>query len=91
MRKLSVKREKQNKEYLKLRNVFLEENPICQAKLKGCTNEATECHHKKGRIGLLLTDLNNFLSVCHSCHSWIELNPLKAKELGFSKSRLAND
>lgn len=89
IRKLSVKRQLQNKEYLKLRKVFLEENPFCQAKLKNCTFEANQIHHQMGRVGLLLTDTTNFLAVCHQCHQWIELNPLKAKELGLSKSRLA--
>lgn len=92
IRKLSKKREAQNREYLKLRNAFLLENPICQAKInRHCTNEATQVHHKKGRTGLLLTDTSNFLSVCYQCHQFIELSPKLAKELGFSKSRLAND
>ena len=92
MRKLSVKRAKQNREYLKLKDIFLTENPVCQAKInRHCTNEATQIHHQRGRVGALLTDTNNFLAVCYQCHAHIELNPILAKELGFSKSRLAND
>lgn len=84
----SAKRAKQEREYLKLRTEFLNEHSLCQAKLPGiCTVHSTDVHHMKGRIGSLLTDVDNFLSVCRSCHNWIELHPIEAKELGFSKNR----
>ena len=86
---LSDKRAKRNREYLKLRKSFLETFPECQAKLSGCTHEATQVHHKCGRIESLLNDTTYWLAVCHSCHTWIELNPVKAKELGLSLSRLS--
>jgi len=89
MRKLSVKRAKQNREYLDLRKAYFYNNPLCEVKF--CDNLATEIHHKKGRIGKLLTDTSNFLAVCRQCHQKIELNPIWAKEQGYSKSRLAND
>jgi len=85
MRKLSVKRAKQNREYLDLRKAYFYNNPLCEVKF--CDNLATEIHHKKGRIGKLLTDTSNFLAVCRQCHQKIELNPIWAKEQGYSKSR----
>jgi len=66
----------------------MEQNKVCQAKLFGCTHLSTDLHHIKGRVGDLLTDENNFLAVCRSCHTFIEENPKFAKEKGFSKSRL---
>ena len=89
MRKLSKKRANQNAKYLRMNKKFLENNRICAAKVDGCTGMATATHHKRGRIGDLLTDESNFLAVCNNCHRWIELNPVEAKMRGFSKSRLA--
>lgn len=74
-------------EYKRRRNVFMADNPICMAKLEGCTREATECHHSLGRLGDLLTDVKYFKAVCHNCHVIIENEPLRAKELGLSGTR----
>lgn len=87
MKPRSVKRAKQEREYAALSKQFLEDNPICQ--VVGCHNMSTATHHKKGRIGSLLTDVRYFLAVCFHCHSTIELKPKWAKEHGYSLSRLA--
>jgi len=84
----SVKRQRQEREYARLRKWYLEENPICE--VKGCKNWATEVHHKKGRVGSLLTDATYFLAVCQPHHNYIESHPAEAKEHGYSLSRLAN-
>ncbi len=89
MRRLSKKRAKQYRDYSKVRKDFLLENPYCQARIPGCMIEATEVHHSKGKIGDMLTDINNFVAICRSCHGWVETHPAKAKEMGLSKSRLA--
>jgi len=88
MRKVSKKQSANLRQYKKVRESYLEDNPNCQAKLSGCSYAATEIHHKKGRIGNLLQDDTYFLSVCRNCHQWIEEHPKESKELGFSKSRL---
>jgi hypothetical protein len=56
-----------------------------------CGKPATEVHHKKGRIGKLLTDVRWWLGVTSDCHKKIELNPDWAKEKGYSLSRLSNE
>lgn len=89
MRKFSKKRSKENYEYGKLRKAFLTENPMCQIRVAGCTGMAQEIHHKKGRIGKLLTDTAYFCATCNSCHHWAEMNPLEAKKRGVSISRLS--
>lgn len=86
VKKISLKRNLENREYLKVRKVFLESLIFCQ--VKGCKGLATEVHHKKGRIGKLLTDIRYFLGVCRECHNKIELNPTWAKENGYSLNRL---
>jgi hypothetical protein len=73
--------------YMVLRRKFLETNPGCQAKLNDCSLQATDVHHKKGR-GEYYLDKSTWLAVCRSCHSWIELHPIEAKQLGFSNNRL---
>jgi len=86
IKKISNKRKIENKEYLKVRKLFLESLIFCQ--VKGCKGLATEVHHKKGRIGKLLTDIRYFLGVCRECHNKIELEPNWAKENGYSLNRL---
>ena len=87
MRKVSKKLEQQQKEYSKLRKTWLTNHPMCQAKIYNCTLKSTDVHHKKGR-GKYLLDTNTWLSVCRSCHTWIELNPKDSKDLGFSISKI---
>lgn len=62
---------------------------MCQ--VDGCCRYAQEVHHRKGRLGDLLTDTKYFLAVCGICHNKIELQPKWAKENGYSVSRLAKD
>lgn len=88
MRQISKKQSANLRIYKKVREIYLNDNPNCEAKLQGCSYEATEIHHKKGRVGNLLQDDFYFLAVCRCCHVWIEENPVKAKELGLSLSRL---
>lgn len=88
IRPRSQKRAKQEREYAKLRKVYLFTHPVCE--VIGCGCESTEIHHKKGRIGDLLTDERYFLAVCRSHHNYIELHPEEAKEKGYSLSRLAS-
>lgn len=89
MKRFSTKRSRENRKYLKEREKFLSERQECEAGLSGCTFVATECHHKKGRIGKNLLDRSTWLPVCRNCHDIIENEPEMAKEKGFSKSRLS--
>ena len=85
----SDKRIIQDKQYSKLRKKLIEEHPLCQANIKDvCSGAATQCHHKKGRVGKLYINPEFFLAVCHQCHLYIEMNPEWAKEQGFSLNRL---
>jgi len=88
---VSTKRKVEMDEYSKKRELFLIANPICQAKLVGCTGKATDVHHTAGRTGDNYLKISTWLAACRSCHSWIELNPTEAKEMGFSQSRLKQE
>jgi hypothetical protein len=85
---VSKKRQVAMDEYSKRRIAFLALHTTCQAKMPGCTALSTDVHHKIGRTGDNYLNMNTWLAVCRSCHSWIETNPAAAKELGFSESRL---
>lgn len=73
--------------YSKLRKIFLERKPMCEAALPGCSSSSTDVHHKKGRGEYHLV-VDTWLSVCRNCHTYIEEHPVEAKELGFSENRL---
>lgn len=80
----SQKQLKRLETYSVARSEYLTDNPNCQV----CGTEASEIHHKKGKIGELLWNKTFFLSVCRQCHTKIELNPYWAKENNFSVDRL---
>jgi len=83
----SAKRVKESKEYSKLRKIYLNKHPMCEAAINDCSLKATEIHHIKGRgSNYLLCD--EWMSVCRNCHEWIENNPIEATELGFRKSKI---
>lgn len=86
--KISKKQKVRIGDYSIARAEYLEKHIRCEARVECVGDYATEIHHSRGRIGNLLTDKKNFLAVCRRCHTWIEENPAKAKELGFSKNRL---
>lgn len=85
IKKLSAKRAVENKEYLTLRKVFLENHPVCQ--VKDCKNRSVNVHHKRGRIGKLLCDIRFWLATCMECHSEIEKRPQWAYKMGYSLLR----
>ena len=77
------------REYRKVRDAYMAEHTICEH--PECSSPSTELHHKKGRIGSLLTDSRYFCALCHDHHEWSEKNPILAKELGLSMDRLTKD
>lgn len=89
MRNRSVKRAKQECEYLKENKIYLKVNIYCEAKVQCHGMLSNQVHHKKGRIGDLLLNKEFWLPVCNQCHKWIECHPIEAKELGLSLSRLS--
>jgi hypothetical protein len=84
---VSTKLSRELRKYSSLREQFLRNHPICQAKVKCRGKLATEVHHKRGR-GKYLLDTTTWLATCHDCHCWIEINVREAKELGLSENRL---
>lgn len=87
IRQYSKKRSKENRTYSTQRKQFLEDKE-CVAKLEGCTGVATDVHHTEGRVGDGFLDVGTWKALCRNCHKIVEHNPLLAKSLGLSKSRL---
>ena len=84
---VSSKRKKQDAEYLKLRERFLTENPICQVSVAGCMNGSTDVHHKfagSNREAFYLVQ-STWLAVCRNCHNFLHLNPKLSREMGWLK------
>jgi len=84
--KASDDRKELDKEYKKLRVVFLRQNPMCAE--KGCNQPATDIHHASGKVGEKLIDVKDFVPLCRKHHSYYEIRPVEAKQKGISKSRL---
>lgn len=74
--------------YSTKRMLFLIANPVCQAKLVGCTGVASDVHHTAGRVGDNYLNMSKWKALCRNCHTWVENNPEEAKELGLSENRL---
>lgn len=97
IKKVSAKREKENRQYLIKRLQFLAqpENLRCPI----TKEKTTDIHHKMGRVGFadewarqenipLLLDTRFWLAVSRNGHKKIEENPIWAKENNFSLDRL---
>lgn len=87
VKKITQKRAAQTVEYTKLRREYLEAYPACE--VEECNNKSKEIHHKKGREEELLTDVDNFMAVCPSCHHKITVDSEWAIEKGYSYKRTA--
>lgn len=82
--KVSDKQLDRLKEYRKVRDRFLKENPFCLV----CGDTNVQLHHMKGRIGDLLTDTRYFAPLCDKHHKQAENSPTWAKSIGISANRL---
>ena len=86
---VSDTKRKQDTIYSQLRKEFFNrpENQFCKARLEGCTINATDVHHSKGR-GKYYLDMTTWKPLCRNCHDVLETAPELAKDLGFSENRL---
>lgn len=87
--KRSKKGKQDDREYSKLAKQFKSENPLCKARLTGCTGHTSDVHHMRGR-GAMLLKTEYWLPVCRNCHNIITDDSALAFSEGFSLSRLSN-
>ena len=84
---VSSKRKKKDQEYLKLRERYLNENPLCMVKVNGCSHMATDIHHTyagSNREAFYLVQ-STWRAVCRNCHDWIHANPAEARTMNWLK------
>lgn len=86
--KMSAKKKDTDGEYKKMRKVFLNANPRCEANLRDCQKVSLEVHHSRGR-GEYMLDVSTWKALCSRCHSYLETHPDESRKLGFTNSRLS--
>lgn len=89
VKKVTEKRSKQNQDYARLRDQYLEAYPACE--VVECNNRSNQIHHINGREGDKLTDTNFFLAVCPDCHTKIHANPKWAQDNNYMILRTLSD
>lgn len=63
---------------------LLAERPICQRCL---SDRSQDIHELKSRArGGSITEIDNLVALCRSCHNWVTQNPKEAKEQGWLKN-----
>lgn len=82
VKKITEKRAKQNREYLEMREQFLEQYPVCQ--VKDCQKKSAHVHHSKGRANDLLTNPEYFMAICEDHHNYYTEHSAEAIKEGYS-------
>lgn len=68
--------------YRPIRDKYLSENTECE--VHGCENPSDNLHHKAGRVGSLLYNVDYFMACCGICHpKRIHEDPAWAREQGY--------
>lgn len=71
LKPVSRKQVRRNARWAKVRvQALVRDRGLCQR----CGAEATDVHHRQGRVGDRMFRLDLLVSVCRACHDWIELN-----------------
>jgi len=83
--KVSKKKAIEDKIYSQLRRVFLNKNPFCKIRSKGCQIRSSDVHHKyigssRHKYYLITT---SWISSCRNCHDYVHLNIEESEALGF--------
>lgn len=90
LRRTGIRRRKRkgNVEYLAMRGVVAEAAGWrCEARTRACNGQVEQVHHRKGRDGQRLTEIQYLLAVCHPCHEYIHANPSESYERGWMVRR----
>jgi hypothetical protein len=93
MRQVSTKQAKRNREYDKLRQVVYERaNGRCEINATwSCSGRCEQVHHKQGRSGDRMLDLDKMVGICHNCHEFIGRNPALAYDRGWMLRRVVRE
>ena len=84
IRRRSKKESERIRRYDRARTIVMEAaEGMCEAATKRCVGPAGQVHHRKGRDGDLVVDLDNLLAVCYTCHDYIHGHPHESYERGW--------
>jgi hypothetical protein len=82
IRSVSVRRQRENREYTKLRREFLESRPRCEFP-NGCGERADTVQHLRGRRGARLNNVDYWAASCLAHNLWAEENTGEALAIGW--------
>lgn len=76
LKRKSTKETARLRRYEKARAIVYERSGgSCEARTPDCRGVLDQVHHRKGRDGDLVDDVDLLLGVCWSCHNHIHNNP----------------
>lgn len=88
LRRRSTKESARVRRYEKARYIVAERsNGSCEARTPNCRGVLDQVHHRKGRDGDLVDDVDLLLGVCWVCHEHIHRNPLESYDRGWMLKR----
>jgi hypothetical protein len=88
LKRKSKKETERLRRYQKARAVVYERSGgTCEARTPDCEGRLHQVHHRKGRDGELIDDLDLLLGVCIWCHHYIHANPARSYEQGWMVRR----
>ncbi len=93
IRHRSKRKEGQWREYVKKRNRYIEENPLCVIKSPHCTGITESVQHAKGR-GIYLCEEKYWFPSCNFCNGWLATcaeGIVYGKEKGFILDRIGHE
>lgn len=78
--------------YNKAREIVFERSGgSCEARTPDCRGVSDQVHHRKGRDGDLVDDIDYLLAACWACHNYIHRHPAESYERGWMIKRLSAD
>jgi 4-alpha-glucanotransferase len=80
LRNASPKRQREYKEYAKVKKAYLALHPICERCKKA---KSQDIHHKAGRNGRYLCEYSLFAALCRTCHDEVHANGKEARKQGW--------
>ncbi len=88
LKRRSRKEDARLRRYQKARAAVAERSGFqCEARTPKCEGRLHQVHHRKGRDGELIDNLDLLLGVCVWCHSYIHENPAISYERGWLVKR----
>jgi hypothetical protein len=80
----SKKETERLRRYNRAREIVMEAaQGMCEAATMRCVGPAGQVHHRKGRDGDLVDNVDYLIAVCYACHDYIHSHPHESYERGW--------